>query len=87
MGLPGQRMFMRHSTTRTMLTKLAEGNDGYYEIRRAGTKGNGAFALKDISAGTRILVDNALFMVPLKGNKISISASDFMKILNGLSMA
>jgi hypothetical protein len=40
----------------------AFGNNGYYDIRPSPGKGNGAFALKDIAAGTRILVDQALFI-------------------------
>ncbi|EGP87576.1 uncharacterized protein MYCGRDRAFT_93271 [Zymoseptoria tritici IPO323] len=40
----------------------AFGNAGYYAIRPSPGKGNGAFALKNIKAGTRILVDQALFV-------------------------
>ncbi|USW54925.1 Putative SET domain-containing protein [Septoria linicola] len=49
----------------------AEGNHGYYEIRKAGTKGFGAFALKHIPSGTRVLVDTALFRVEKEESQIS----------------
>ncbi|KAF7198514.1 SET domain-containing protein 5 [Pseudocercospora fuligena] len=41
----------------------AQGNGGYYKLKKTVGKGDGAFALQDISAGTRILVDNALFII------------------------
>lgn len=48
----------------------AAGNAGYYEVRDANSKGRGAFALKAVPAGTRILVDHALFAVPSTEEKI-----------------
>ncbi|EME79555.1 uncharacterized protein MYCFIDRAFT_111183, partial [Pseudocercospora fijiensis CIRAD86] len=56
-----------------------------YELRKTDGKGNGAFALKDISPGTRILVDNALFIIDKNLNHIGIH--DVQQALRGLSNA
>ncbi|KXT01160.1 hypothetical protein AC578_606 [Pseudocercospora eumusae] len=50
----------------------ARGNRGYYRLRKTVGKGDGAFALKDISAGTRILVDNALFIIEKQASDITL---------------
>ncbi|KAM3420216.1 hypothetical protein BST61_g3506 [Cercospora zeina] len=48
------------------------GNYGFYEIRSAGPKGRGAFALRNIDAGTRILVDDPIFVIEKHSSDISI---------------
>lgn len=51
----------------------SERNGGFYEIRDTGHKGRGAFALNNIPAGTRILVEDALFIIEKAENDINLN--------------
>ncbi|CAK1363168.1 hypothetical protein CB0940_04720 [Cercospora beticola] len=64
----------------------SEGNHGFYEIKDAGRKGQGAFALKDICAGTRILVDAPLFVID-KNSQDDIELADILSKLSALPSA
>ncbi|GIZ43525.1 hypothetical protein CKM354_000674900 [Cercospora kikuchii] len=59
------------------------GNGVYYEIRNAGRKGRGAFALRNISAGTRILIDHPLFVI--EKDEKDIRVDDILSKLSALS--
>lgn len=53
-----------------LLINTDRGNHGYYELRDAPGRGEGAFALQDLAAGTRILIDRPLMTFSVETNRI-----------------
>ncbi|PPJ57504.1 hypothetical protein CBER1_09922 [Cercospora berteroae] len=63
----------------------SEDNHGYYEIKNGGNKGRGAFALKTIFPGTRILFEDALFII--EKHAAEIKTKDIISKMNALTPA